>query len=112
MISADNLSTIKTLSEEVREKASTVGLYYVVCVFKSCITNNLDRRFGLFGDATEAERFYKMLKSVYTTTFPTKFWLDSNVGFLPNEDCGLLSDDNSDDNTFLEDLHREQLETM
>ncbi len=112
MLREEDMERARRLISEVEEKASSLNLFYAIVLFRGPMTHRIECRWGLFGNSTETEIFYRMLRDTYEEKIRVPFWINSNVSYLGMQDHGLLTGTTTDDEDFLEDLIREQREQM
>lgn len=112
MLNFEEMCRARELISEVKDKALEVEMHYVMVLFRGPITRHIERRWGLFESSTEADIFYKMLRDTFEDKIKVPYWIDSSVSWLGMQDHGLLTNSTTDDDSFMEDLMREQREQM
>ena len=77
------------ISDETETTAGKSNLYYVICFWKSVITDSIDYRRAYFDDVSEAICYRGTLIERYQKKF--KFYITSNL-LTGDIDGGLLDD--------------------
>ena len=86
------LNQIASIRGKIIHRAAQVGLFYVVCFWKSPIDENICHRVGYFEEVIEAEEFAKMLCKTYTN-FGYPYYIDCSIAFAGAADGGLLDEE-------------------